>query len=109
MLIQTAQAAAHIQYADPICTPFFTERCRVEPIQPPYIVWLSDYRPESQIQLPTFVSPRWSASPSPFALGELLNWDFEPDAAPDRPSGEIVVKLEYIGRGAPAQFHGTWD
>ncbi|MGB6827774.1 MAG: hypothetical protein WBE41_07025, partial [Terracidiphilus sp.] len=101
MLTQTAQAVAHIQYAAPICAPFFAEKLESEALEMPYVVWLTDYRPESQIQTPTFISSRWTVSPSSFISTELLDWEFGPIAAPTRPSGEIGVTLKYIGRGTP--------
>lgn len=109
MLTQTAQAAASIQYPAPICTPYFGEMHL--PIREgfPYIVWLSDFRPETLIRTPTFILPRWSASPAPFRGDETLSWDSDFGPVPIRPSGEITVCLEYLGRGTPVELAEYWD
>ena len=109
MLSQTAQAGAHIQYLAPISTPSFAEKRRIEQLEVPYLVWLSDYKPESEIQLPTFASRRWSATPTSTVSGELLYWDLTLADTPDRPSGKLAVTLESLGRGTPMQIHEFWD
>ena len=40
---------------------------------------------------------------------EVLNWDVAIEVAPERPSGTILVTLEYAGRGAPLPMEDPWD
>lgn len=108
MLTATAQAVAHIQYRAPISAPQPADRYCIEIPQFPYVVWLSDHRPEAQIQSPTFISPRWIAAPTPVISQALLDWDAAPSVIPVRPSGEIVVELEYVGRGTPIHIQSPW-
>lgn len=109
MISQTAHATVSIQYPSPICTPHF-EECHV-PIEEekPYIIWLFDFRPEALIRTPTFILPRWAASPRPFTSEEFLRWDSPVETVPKRPSGEISVTLKYLGRATPIKVTEYWD
>jgi|ERR1035441_5614184 hypothetical protein len=109
MLAPTAQDVASIQYPVQICTPFFGENRRYELPQKPYVVMLSDNRPEDLILSPSFVSPRWSATPPDCSMDEILDWDFFAGPDPVRPSGTITVTLEYAGRGVPAEVEDIWN
>lgn len=109
MLTATAQAVAHIQYRPPISAPQAADQRRIEALELPYVVWLSDFKPEAQIQSPTFVSPRWAATPISIAPEYLLDWDVVSTTTPIRPSGEMIVKLEYAGRGTPIHIQPPWE
>jgi hypothetical protein len=104
-----APADVSIQYAAPIASPFFGEQKRHEWPQEQYVVRLADYRPENLILVPSFISPRWSAEPSSYSLGDMLDWSFSAGPDPERPSGTISVTLEYIGRLSPPSADEFWD
>ena len=108
MLTLTAQDAASIHQVQ-IHLPFFGERPGIEWPQDPYVVKLPDNRPESMIAAPTFISPRWSATPSQSSMDGILDWDFIAGSRPERRSGTISVTLEYVGRGEPKNVEGIWD
>jgi len=111
MLISTAQSVASIQYQYPtyICTPSYGIRKGCQEMPYPYVVRLSDNRPENSILAPSFISQRWSAIPNPASLDEILDWDFLAGPDPARPLGTIPVTLEYIGRVEPADIQDIWD
>ena len=109
MLSPTAQCAASIQYPVQICAPFFGEERGYEAPQVLYVARLADTKPETLIRTPTFISPRWAATPGPCSSDEVLSWDVLPAPEHKRPSGMIAVNLEYVGRGAPESVEGIWD
>lgn len=110
MLISTAQSVASIQYTTTyICAPSYGIRKGCHEMPYPYVVRLSDNRPEDSILVPSFSSPRWSATPSPASLDEILEPDFFAGPDPERPSGTIAVTLEYIGRDLPTDLEDIWD
>ena len=100
MFAQTAQATASIQYRAP-GTTFFAEVYAHQMSYLPLVVKLSDFRPEDSIRTPSFIPPRWSAAPAPCHIDDILDWDFYGGPAPERPSGVVSMKLEYVGRGLP--------
>lgn len=109
MLISTAQSVASIQYPTYICTPFYGIRKGCQEMPNPYVVRLSDNRPEASILAPSFGPSRWSATPSPASLDEIIEPDFFAGPDPERPSGTTSVTLEYIGRDLPMDFEDIWD
>jgi hypothetical protein len=109
MLIPTAQDAASIQYPLHICAPFFGENRRYELPKKPYVVRLSDNRPEDLILSPSFVSPRWSATLPDCSLDEILDWDFVADPDPERILGTISVTLKYVEINVSTHVEGFWD
>lgn len=108
MNIATAQSAASIQYAEQLCAPFFGAQ-EGRPVLPdPYVIRLSNERPEEMIRTPSFVAPRWVASPSVSPTEEVLDWDFA-FRSPERPSGYVAVNLQFGGRGVPFFAEETVD
>jgi hypothetical protein len=102
MFAQTAQTTASIQYRVPGTAFFVGERERQIPYLP-LVVKLSDFRPEDSIRTPSFIPPRWTATPAPFHSDDLLDWDFYAGPSPKRPSGTVTLMLEYVGRGFPGE------
>jgi hypothetical protein len=47
--------------------------------------------------------------PSAFYPDEMLDWDASIEKAPTRPSGTLIVTLEYAGRGKPTPVEDPWD
>jgi hypothetical protein len=73
---------------------------------------LSDNRPESFIRSPSTIAAQavhWLATPSKAYVDELLDWDAFIKVAPVRPSGTLMVTLEYGGRGKPTPLRDPWD
>ena len=70
---------------------------------------LSDNRPESLIRSPSIVSAYWPPTPSKAYVDELLDWDAFIKVAPVRPTGTLMVTLEYGGRGTPTPLRDPWD
>ncbi|HXM40410.1 MAG TPA: hypothetical protein VN924_04115 [Bryobacteraceae bacterium] len=70
---------------------------------------LSDNKPESLIRSPSTITVHRLATPSKAYVDELLNWDALIKVAPARPTGTLVVTLEYGGRGTPTPLRDPWD
>lgn len=109
MLTPTAQDSASIQYPVQIPMSFFAERRGHEWPQNPYVVRLSDNRPEDLILRPSFVSSRRFASPSACLLDEMLDWDFVADPDPGRILGTVSVTLKYVDLGSTVDLGDIVD
>lgn len=70
---------------------------------------LSDNRPENLIRGPSTIAAHWVSTPSKSYADELLDWDAFIKVAPARPSGTLLVRLEYGGRGTPTPLRDLWD
>lgn len=70
---------------------------------------LSDNRPESLIRSPSIITVHRSATPSKAYVDELVDWDAFIKVAPVRPTGTLMVTLEYGGRGTPTPLRDPWD
>ena len=104
MTFPTAHAAVSIQYPSPICTPAYHGQRIPTNGYKPYVVLLSDFRPETMI-----MSPSFSLSGSLFLSQDALDWEFSAGTPPSREFGTLEVILEYAGRGFPANPEGIWD
>lgn len=112
MPIATADTAASIQVPTAIYMPAPKNPVDIGPMIENLknrVMELSDNRPESMILVPIAATAPWFSAPSSCYPDEMLDWDFAIEVAPQRPTGEVSVTLEYTGRGTPKAIEDLSD
>ena len=123
MLTPTAQSAATVRLVgtSPTVTCYMLQEGEIDrgrnwaqlwmrmPGWPIDVKQLSDNRPESLIRSPSHITAPGPSAPSQCYAEELLDWDAFIKVPPSRPSGTLVVSLEYGGTGKPTPLPDPWD